>query len=148
MAYVYLRLPCRISLTMDMLAPMTDLACPGVQLTVSRLTWMDGQAGAAGGQRPSFHYVVETTPEPGWEIELQNWYIKEHLPGLARVPGCVQAQRFWNQDAGPRSFACYDLVDGQVLESPAWLAVRHTAWSARVRPHFTDTVRTLFATVA
>jgi len=34
-----------------------------------------------------------------------------------------------------------------VLERPEWLAVRHTEWSSRVRPHFRNTVRIMFRTV-
>jgi hypothetical protein len=38
-------------------------------------------------------------------------------------------------------------VSPQVLERPEWLAVRHTEWSDRVRPHFRNTVRVMFRTV-
>lgn len=144
MDYVYLGLPHRVALSMALLAPLAASGSDGVQATVCRLAAMHRIAGASHGREASFHYAVETTPEAGWELELQQWYDGEHLPGLAGVPGCVQAQRFWNHDDGPRSFACYDLVDPQTLESPAWLAVRHTPWSSRVRPHFTGTLRTMF----
>jgi len=143
-AYVYLALPFRMALSRRMLEPLAELSVRGSQATVSRLTLLQSLPGASRTHRALFHYVVETTPEVGWEFELQHWYATEHLPGLAAVPGCVQAQRFWNHDNGPRSFASYDLIEEQVLDSPAWLAIRHTPWSDRVRPHFTNTVRTLF----
>ena len=38
----------------------------------------------------------------------------------------------------------YDLVAPEVLASPAWAAVRATAWSERVRPMFRNTRRTMF----
>jgi hypothetical protein len=60
------------------------------------------------------------------------------------VPGCVLAQRFLNGDRGPHSHACYDLTDPKVLESEAWLAVRRSSWSDRVRPQFRNTRRTMF----
>ena len=44
----------------------------------------------------------------------------------------------------PSSHAGYDLTSPAVLESEAWLAVRHTAWSDRVRPQFRNTRRTMF----
>jgi hypothetical protein len=72
------------------------------------------------------------------------WYDTEHLPGLAGAPGCVRAQRFLNLDGGPHSYACYDLTGFETLESAPWLAVRHSAWSDRVRPHFRNTLRTRF----
>lgn len=90
------------------------------------------------------HYVVETDPEAGWEDEIFKWYDQEHLPGLARVPGCLVARRYLNLDHSPRSFACYDLLNPAVLTSAPWLAVRGTAWSDICRPHFTNTLRTLF----
>ena len=93
---------------------------------------------------PKVHYVVETDPEEGWHDEIFRWYDQEHMPGLAEVPGTVQAQRFLNLDHGPLSFACYDLTHAEVLTSSAWLAVRASAWSDICRPHFTNTLRTMF----
>ncbi|WKL15888.1 hypothetical protein QYQ99_26855 [Comamonas testosteroni] len=143
-AYVYLALPHRLSLAKQTLDALTCPSRPGISLSASRMTLMDSLTGASLLRQASFHYVVETTPETGWELELQRWYAMEHLPGLSKTPGCVQAQRFWNHDEGPRSFACYDLVDEQALASPEWLAVRETSWSDHVRPHFTNTIRTMF----
>jgi hypothetical protein len=100
--------------------------------------------GASAGERPCFHYVVETDPETGWLQEISRWYDTEHMPGLAAVPGCVRAMRFLNRGGGPLSLACYDLLREDVLGSPPWLAVRATAWSDMARPHFTNTKRTMF----
>lgn len=111
---------------------------------VSRLKLLSSQAGASAGQAGAYHYVVATDVEPGWDPDFNDWYDKEHLPGLAAVPGNVRASRLRNLDAGLRYHACYDLLAPQVLESPAWLAVRHTAWSDRVRPHFVNTQRAMF----
>ncbi|MBP7567746.1 MAG: hypothetical protein KA795_17230 [Burkholderiaceae bacterium] len=101
--------------------------------------------GASAGEPARFHYVVETDPEDGWFDEIARWYDDEHMPGLASVAGCIHASRYLNRaGAGPVSFACYDLVSEDTLGSPDWLAVRHTAWSDRARPHFTNTRRTMF----
>ena len=110
----------------------------------SRLEMLASHAGASAAQAAAYHYVVATDVEPGWDLEFNDWYDKEHLPGLASVPGNVRASRLRNLDAGPRYHACYDLLAPQVLASPAWLAVRHTAWSDRVRPHFVNTQRAMF----
>ena len=80
--------------------------------------------------------------------EIARWYNTEHMPGLAAVPGCVRASRFINHDHGPLSYACYDLVAQETLGSEPWLAVRHTDWSSRARPHFTNTRRTMFGFAA
>ena len=102
-------------------------------------------AGASSGQAAAFHYVVETDLAPAHAQQLTDWYAQEHLPGLAAVPGTVRARRYLCVDAAmPRSFACYDLTTPDALQSAAWLAVRHTAWSSRVRPLFRNPLRTMF----
>jgi hypothetical protein len=116
----------------------------GAAPTIDRLERVFVADGASTGASSAFHYVVEMDPAAGWEEELFRWYDTEHMPGLAAVPGCVRAQRFINRDGGPYSRACYDLTDPSARESAAWLAVRHTPWSDRVRPQFRNTRRTLF----
>ncbi|MDE2616439.1 MAG: hypothetical protein KGL73_05375 [Burkholderiales bacterium] len=151
-AYLYARLPARTQLDGDALPPL-DAALgrriPAARdIRVSRLQQVYAAPGHAQGEAPVFHYVVETDPEAGWQPELERWYDTEHMPGLAAVPGCILAQRYYNHDQGPYSLACYDLVSEQVLGSPPWLAVRGTAWSDIVRPHFTNTRRTMFRALA
>jgi len=114
---------------------------------IDRLASVFTATGASAGAMTGFHYTVETDAADGWEEEIFRWYDTEHMIGLAAVPGCVRAQRFLNGDGGPRSHACYDLIDPKILESAAWLAVRHTAWSDRVRPQFRNTRRTIFRTL-
>lgn len=111
---------------------------------VSRLEQVFSINGASRGITPVFHYVVEMDPESGWMPELSQWYDTEHMPGLAKVPGCIRASRFLNHDHGPLSLACYDLVTEDTLGSAPWLAVRGTPWSDRMRPRFTNTKRTMF----
>ncbi|MES2189826.1 MAG: hypothetical protein V4454_06870 [Pseudomonadota bacterium] len=113
-------------------------------ICVSRLEQVFTTDGASKGTTPAFHYVVEMDPEAGWMPELSRWYDTEHMPGLAKVPGCIRASRFLNHDHGPLSLACYDLVTEDTLGSAPWLAVRGTPWSDRMRPRFTNTKRTMF----
>lgn len=106
-------------------------------------------AGASAGAPAPYHYVVETDVAPEHEADFNAWYAEEHLPGLASVPGAVHAARFRRDGGdgrGPRYIACYRLVAPEVLGSPQWLAVRHTAWSSRVRPRFLNTRRLMFVT--
>ncbi|MBU6438635.1 MAG: hypothetical protein KGJ03_06875 [Betaproteobacteria bacterium] len=100
--------------------------------------------GAAAGQQARVHYVVETDVEPGYEDELNAWYDREHLPGLAAVAGTALALRYVDPIGSPRYYACYDLADERAFNSPAWLDVRATPWSSRVRPRFRNTRRTMF----
>jgi len=99
--------------------------------------------GASAGARCDFFYVVETDIPPDSENDFNAWYEKEHLPGLSQVPGTVRARRYRRMQGGPRYMACYDLVTPASMESPAWLAVRNTPWSSRMRPLFRNARRTL-----
>jgi len=151
-AYCYARLVTPTLLAATDLSPMNDWwAAEGEgfsALRVSRLETVFEAAGRSAGASAAFHYVVEMDPEEGWMPEISRWYDEEHMPGLAAVEGCILALRLLNHDHGPFSLACYDLVTDQALTSPPWLAVRATAWSDITRPHFTNTIRTMFESKA
>jgi hypothetical protein len=116
----------------------------GIEIHPARLRPVFDAAGASSRERPLFHYVVEMDVVPEHEADLNAWYDREHMPGLAACPGSVRARRFRNPEGSPRYHSCYDLVRTETLGSPPWLAVRHTAWSDRVRPHFLNVKRTMF----
>jgi hypothetical protein len=116
----------------------------GLQISAVRLQPIFDSPGASPGESAPFHYIVETDVVPEHEADLNAWYDTEHMPGLAACPGSVRARRFRNPDGSPRYHACYDLVRRETLASEPWLAMRHTAWSDRVRPHFRNTKRTMF----
>lgn len=111
---------------------------------ISRISIRNPLKGISCELVPGNRYVVEMDPETGWQEELFSWYDQEHLPGLASVPGCISASHCLNLDHAPYSFAFYDLRDPAVLGCDPWLKVRATVWSDRVRPHFTNTKRTMF----
>jgi hypothetical protein len=115
-----------------------------LQISIARLYPVFDAAGASHGCAAPFHYVVETDVLPEHESDLNAWYDVEHMPGLAACPGSVRARRFRNPDGSPRYHSCYDLASTETLGSEPWLAVRHSAWSDRVRPHFRNTKRTMF----
>lgn len=117
---------------------------PAAAAGLERLSLLEDIPGRSAGKPARFHYVVETDAAAGWEGELGRWYAEEHLPALAAVPGCVRAGRLRNLDGAPRSHAFYELESPEVLQTPAWLAVRKSAWSERVRPQFRNTRRTMF----
>ena len=120
---------------------LADSAPDGSWTRLVRLQSLDG---ASKGLGPAFHYSVETDVAPEHEVALNAWYTEEHLRGLASVPGTIRAARFQREKALPKYLACYDLTSPDTLERSEWLAVRHTAWSARVRPLFQNTRRTMF----
>lgn len=148
--YVYVELAGPAVVSAPTLAALQAAAkeqLDGTDLAASRLELVFDRPGASCGQQRPAHYVVETDPAEGWQSEIFNWYDQEHMPGLAAVEGTIHARRYLNHDAGPLSLACYDLSSPEVLGCPAWLKVRTTAWSDIARPHFTNTLRTMFRTV-
>lgn len=102
--------------------------------------------GPSSGASATHHYVVETDVAAASEDEFNAWYDTEHLPGLAAVPGVIRARRYVDRTGSPRYYACYDFAYAQAFESPAWLAVRATPWSSRVRTAFRNTGRHMFVT--
>lgn len=100
--------------------------------------------GASFGKHAEWHYVVETDVRPEAEADFNAWYDTEHMPGLAAVPGTVHTQRYVACFGQPTYYATYDLHTQEAFGSPAWLQVRATDWSSRVRPNFMNTGRTMF----
>lgn len=100
-------------------------------------------AGHSGGKVAQWHYVVETDVRAEAEDDFNAWYVTEHLPGLAAVPGTIRARRYIST-ASPKHYAAYDLETRETFGSTPWLAVRASDWSARVRPNFFNTKRTMF----
>jgi hypothetical protein len=145
-AYLFLREPAEVAPAPLAAALARAAGVPAVEAV--RLARLQEIRGASYGEAAVFHYVVETDVVPESERDLNDWYNVEHLPGLAAVPGTIRAQRFLNLDGAPRYHSCYELVTQETLGSPPWLAVRHTAWSDRVRPSFRNTKRTMFRRVA
>jgi hypothetical protein len=146
-AYLWLREPTDLAPPAP-LARSVAIASGAAAVDASRLVRLQDIRGASDGAPTAFHYVVETDVAPEAERDLNDWYDEEHLPGLAAVPGAIRARRLLSLDRAPRYHSCYDLVDKDTLGSPPWLAVRHTAWSDRVRPNFRNTKRTMFRRVA
>lgn len=141
---VHVEIPVGLRDTSPLEAAMRD-TLPGA--TLSRLALLMDLAGASAGEAAPYHYIVETDVRAESEADLNAWYDREHLAGLASVPGTVRAMRFRNIGGHPRYHAFYDLTRPEVLGCPAWLAVRGSAWSDRVRPAFFNTRRTMFQLV-
>jgi len=146
--YAYLALREPVEVESAPLAAALARATGASALEAARLARLQDIRGASHGAPPKFHYVVETDVVPEAERDLNDWYDVEHLPGLAAVPGTIRAQRFLNLEGAPRYHSCYELIAQETLGSPPWLAVRHTAWSDRVRPGFRNTKRTMFRRVS
>jgi hypothetical protein len=120
-----------------------------------RLHPLQALSGVCAGSAASHQHVVETDADADADSDSDSdsdsdfnaCDADEHLPGLAAVPGTVSAARF-RRDAAPgrpRDLAGHGLTGPDMRGSPAWLAVRHPPWSARVWPSFRNTRRLMFA---
>ena len=136
-----------LSTPVDVNALQAALQVSHPQASIVRLTLTTDVAGHSAGQPAPWFYVVETDIKPGAQEDFDRWYETEHLPGLAAVPGTVRARRYLARESSPLFYACYDLAQREAFGSPAWLAVRATSWSDRVRPNFIKTKRTMFRLV-
>nr|UXE44791.1 hypothetical protein Hi04_10k_c377_00020 [uncultured bacterium] len=79
--------------------------------------------------------------DPAHEAEFNEWYDHEHIPGLAKVPGCLTARRFRDTTGTHRYLALYHLASADVQASDAWKQAARTPWTERLRPHFRDHLR-------
>lgn len=79
-------------------------------------------------------------PEPGTEPQFHDWYAREHLPALARIPGWLRSRRFeLAEGEGPGFLAMHDLASADVFRHPGYIratsAPRRTAVVARRVSH-------------
>jgi hypothetical protein len=80
--------------------------------------------------------------EPAFEAEFNDWYNKEHLPGLAAVPGVLCARRFLASSTTCQKYlALYHLTSPDVVGCPEWLKATETPWTMKVRPRTSDRLR-------
>jgi len=90
-------------------------------------------------------YLVQTDcADAARKIEFYEWYDREHLPALARVPGVQRARRYSAASGAPESLAAYELTTREVFESPAWLAARAAARTDAMRPLFAHARRAMY----
>ena len=88
--------------------------------------------------------MVATNIASDVDKDFNAWYDEEHLPALRKVPGCLSARRFKTDEGAPQYVALYHLKGPEVAASEAWKKAVETPWTARIRPHFKDTLRLVF----
>jgi len=102
----------------------------------------DLPAPAAGAPAMLFFAM---NPLPEAEQDFNDWYDQEHVPALARVPGCLAARRFRilsaTSEGNHRYLALYHLASADVQSSAAWRKAVETPWTHRIRPQTRDRLR-------
>lgn len=122
-------------------------ACRASEPRAAALEPLGEWQGAGAAEEAPYHYVVATDVGAMNEADFNRWYDTEHMPGLACVRGTVHCARLRSRDGAPRYHACYDLTSPELLEGSAWLALRHTTWSTRMRRQFRNPRRLMFRTL-
>jgi hypothetical protein len=100
-------------------------------------------------------WALECQPE--MEPEWNEWYNREHIPGLLQVPGFISANRYENEAekplpplpsmaAMPRYLSFYELYDEKVLDSEEYHTNR---WSKApgMRPEWTKRMMTVLTRI-
>jgi len=87
-------------------------------------------------EKPSkYLYVVRMDVDPEKETEFNDWYNKEHVPALLKVPGVRGASRYVSIEGTPKYVAIYELDAPTVRNSDAWKkAVERTPRPPGVTP--------------
>jgi hypothetical protein len=80
---------------------------------------------------------------PGTELEVNEWFNREHHAERVDLPGFVSARRYVADSVKPKYFICYRTRDLAALTAPAYLErLNHpTAWTRRAMPYFRNTSR-------
>lgn len=80
--------------------------------------------------------------------DLDAWYIEEHLPALAAVPGVIAARRYRATAGSPLYLATYELESPDVRTSDAWRAAGNTPWMQKLLPLFRNNASNLGRLIA
>jgi antibiotic biosynthesis monooxygenase (ABM) superfamily enzyme len=65
-------------------------------------------------------YVVRVDVDPEKEKQFNEWYEKEHIPALLKVPGVIAAYRYISLEGTPKFIAIYELDKPDIPTSEAW----------------------------
>jgi hypothetical protein len=65
-------------------------------------------------------FVVRMDVDPEKEEQFNEWYNKEHIPALLKVPGVIRAYRYSSLEGTPKYIAIYELNEPNVPTSDAW----------------------------
>jgi hypothetical protein len=82
-----------------------------------------------------FLLIVATDVQKEMEEEFNQWYDKEHIPGLLKVPGVLRAERYVSTSGSPKYFAIYEHEDESVQESEDYKKMVNTEWTKKIKPH-------------
>jgi hypothetical protein len=124
---------------------------PREQRLVARLATLDRRVyervepcgEPAPGPAPFLLAVGLTSTDPA---RLDAWYLEEHLPLLATVPGWRRSSRFRRRDgAGPEHLALHEIDDRAAFDTAEYRRAVGTPWRDEVMATVVGRERRLFA---
>ena len=65
-------------------------------------------------------FIVSMDVDEGQEKQFNEWYNKEHVPALLKVPGVIRAYRYISKGGTPKYTAIYELGNPSIQTSDAW----------------------------
>jgi hypothetical protein len=97
-------------------------------------------AASAGGLAGAALLVVSTDVAPEDEADFNDWYNREHIDDLLRLPGFRRARRYGSAGAPPRFLAVYEVEEIGALAAPVYLDLLadQSAWSRSIIARFTS----------
>ena len=72
------------------------------------------------GNLTKYLFIVRMDVDPEKEDRFNEWYNKEHVPALLKVPGVTAAYRYTSLEGAPKYTAIYELEKPDVVTSEAW----------------------------
>lgn len=80
------------------------------------------------------------------DVELNAWYLDEHIPGLLKIDGWARSRRFeLVAGQGPKHLALHDMRDLAVREHADFHAIMTTPWRRRIMEMRTEYDRKLLS---
>jgi hypothetical protein len=76
--------------------------------------------------------MVDVTIDPSREDEFNRWYDEEHVPEKLASPGFYSARRFKHHTDPHRYLALYEIEDGDLVTSPAYMTQPITEWNKSI----------------
>jgi hypothetical protein len=73
--------------------------------------------------------IVSLTVKPGWEDEVDRWYVHDHIPEKLAIPGFVDAERYRSVTDDRRLLTVYELSDLRAAD----VRVPPTEWTTKVK---------------
>jgi len=102
-------------------------------------------ASAPSKEAAPFLLTVGMTPAEGKEADFQDWYAKEHIDMMKKIPGCIRIHRYQVidslktgagkdpvQNGSPKFVAVYEFDNNNYPKTPEFEAGTGTAWSKSV----------------